>query len=319
MMRHSATALLAALLVVLTGSASAEFWCTESGNFLDVHSNCTAYFNCRPGDLTVSEFIKTQFHCDYGMLYSIEEERCLTASNLMCRQMDDGTTESVPIGTPPTLPGTTVTMPTEAQTTVSEPAVTESTTTTEGGDDGDFECEQPGRFPSKTPGCKNYIMCRRQGTLLLKEESSCAADSLFDPQLARCVAEGSFVCDNPATTTEAPVTETDGPATATEEPVTTENPQTTEEVSATDKPATETTDDPTTTTLENPETTEAGTVTEVPVTETTDDPTTTTSENPETTEDATVTATQEPTTTEEVTKPDETTVTEEATDGENSN
>lgn len=127
MRRFRASALVAVLVVVMSATAYAEFKCTETGSFLDVTSNCTAYYNCIMNVFQPGKFIKSKFHCDYGMLFSKEEERCLTASNLMCRKMDDGTTESVPIATTPTLPGTTATLPTEAHTTVTEPATSEIT------------------------------------------------------------------------------------------------------------------------------------------------------------------------------------------------
>lgn len=91
------------------GSAAAPFECEQSGNFLDVHSHCTAYYNCRHSG---GAFVQMRFRCDYGMLYSKEEERCLTASNLMCRRLEDGTTESYPTATTPS----TVHVTTEATT-----------------------------------------------------------------------------------------------------------------------------------------------------------------------------------------------------------
>lgn len=170
-------------VVTMAIAVRAEFSCEQTGNFLDVHSNCTAYFNCRPAVDGSPTLTRTQFHCDYGMLYSKEEERCLTASNLMCREMDDGTTDSYPVVTTPTTPQT------PTQTTVT------------GGDDDDFECEAVGRYPSKTPGCKKYINCKRQNGVLVKDEETCPNTSLFNPALAQCVREGEYLCENPSTET----------------------------------------------------------------------------------------------------------------------
>lgn len=113
----------ALVLLVSTGISvvQSEFRCNTVGSFLDVHSNCTAYFSCHLAN-DDDVLVKSRFECPYGQLFSVEEEHCLTASNLMCREMIDGTTVSYQVDTSPT----TSTTPSSNNASIS----TESTTTT---------------------------------------------------------------------------------------------------------------------------------------------------------------------------------------------
>lgn len=130
----------AAALVISTAIAvHSEFQCTENGNYLDILSNCTAYFNCRPAsenDLHNRTYLRSRFYCQHGQLFSIEEERCLSASNLMCREMVDGTTVSYPVPTIWTTPISSAITFTEPTPTarMKEHTIVESTAATvEGG------------------------------------------------------------------------------------------------------------------------------------------------------------------------------------------
>lgn len=181
-MKEAVVVVIAALAI---GMAEAQFKCEVDGRFLDRLSNCTQFYDCQRD--SNNEFRQIKMKCPNEELFSIEEQRCVLASNLMCRLMSDGTTTSLPILTTPAL--------------TSDPSYTtiEISNNTTPNPWGDFTCPAVGRFPTNFPGCKQYYNCKQQSRGILMELVSCPETTLFHPELAKCVLESEYECPTGST------------------------------------------------------------------------------------------------------------------------
>lgn len=158
------------------GIAYAEFNCQTKGRFLNSHSNCTQFFDCQLS--SNNTFQMTRMSCPFEELFSIEEQRCVLASNLMCRLMTDGTTTSMPI----------------LIDTATTPSPKESSSGVKNTADDYFQCLAVGRYPSSSPGCRKYLDCQLQSRNILLKIEICPESTIFSPKKSNCVPETDFIC-----------------------------------------------------------------------------------------------------------------------------
>lgn len=161
-------------LVLIT---NAQFKCEEKGRFLDRHSNCTQFIDCEVN--SKNEFQMSRMSCPLDELYSVEEQRCVLASNLMCRLLTDGTFTSLPIS----IDFTTPSNPVDQYSSVS---IINSDIT--------FKCPSIGKYPSKGVGCRNYFDCQFQSRNISLKLNTCPASTVFDPKLLNCVPDSEYTC-----------------------------------------------------------------------------------------------------------------------------
>lgn len=168
------------------GLANAQFKCEVAGRFLDKLSNCTQYFDCQRN--ATSELILTHMTCPIQRLFSVDEQRCVMASNLMCRLLTDGTTTSMPVWSD--APTTSRPIHVIGESLVNQ-TLSESNTT--------FVCSSLGRYPTTSPGCRQYINCQLQSRNILQTLETCPEATVFSPEQLLCVPPSSYKCPNPAT------------------------------------------------------------------------------------------------------------------------
>lgn len=167
-------------LAMSIGIAYGQFSCQAKGKFLDKLSNCTKYFDCQVDKN--NSFSMSQMSCAYGELFSVEEQRCVLASNLMCRILNDGTTTSMPIFID------TATTPTPKQ------SVSSIDNSSSINSEENFNCPGVGKFASPHPGCKKYFDCQLQSRNILLKLETCPASTVFNPEQTDCVSESAYIC-----------------------------------------------------------------------------------------------------------------------------
>lgn len=165
---------------------SGEFECPAAGRYLDPLSGCVNYFVCEEKN---GGLVYAQFKCPNEQLYSVEEQRCLTASNLECKEL----TGATPI-------------PLDKEIDV-EPIQS-------------FVCRSEGNFINDAdPSCQSYINCKRiSGQSYIMNLLYCPTETVFSHNAFECVPNEQFQCP---TKSENNSTE----STTTEEESTTATPE----------------------------------------------------------------------------------------------
>lgn len=179
---------LASTTVVST--TPAEYECTQAGRF--PRPDCGGYILCI---LIDNEWFSQKQDCPDGYFFSKKQGYCVPANGYNCVNGELETTTGPPLVTDPIIESTTLPIPTTETTSTTVKPVA--------------NCHSPGRIPApESKDCKSYILCLGQGNgEFIENYVNCPATTIFSAELAKCVPESIYKCENgQAVTTPVPIT-----------------------------------------------------------------------------------------------------------------